>query len=286
LQKAEVDPDGRLWTRVGSEPDSVEPSPLRSFDGDAWTTERDDVVTFDLENDGTVWVNADGRFIRLRDGWQTPLGVEVADFWMSPVMHGTQVPGDEIEALVHDHDDSCPGCGLSVWMLAAEAGDTHGSPAGLLQAELDRVDMGEQGDHWIHQRLEVPRAGPGVTSTVAPSDTIDYLVHVTGPTFTVYRGPDGVPDLGFRAGGVFRAGPDGSVWVTPQEASCSGLANFDGETWVRYLEGRCVYGFDIATDGTVWVQAGAAPWPDTREEPEPFRVDTFVIRPEAAASDG
>ena len=45
-----------------------------------------------------------------------------------------------------------------------------------------------------------------------------------------------------------------------------------------------MYGFDIATDGTVWVQAGGNPWPDTREEPEPFPVDTFVIRPEAAAS--
>ena len=158
------------------------------------------MVAFDLENDGTVWVNADDRFIRLRDGWQTPqMGSEVKDFWMSPVMHGTQVAGDEIEALVEDHDGSCLGCELTVWLLQ-EDGDTHGGPAGLLPAELDRVDMGEQGDHWIHQRLEVPRAGPGVTDTVAPSDTIDYLVHVTGPTFTVYRGPDGVPDLGFAGG--------------------------------------------------------------------------------------
>ncbi len=162
------------------------------------------------------------------------------------------------------------------------------TPLGCCRPRLDRVDMGEQGDHWIHQRLEVPRAGPGITSTVAPSDTIDYLVHVTGPTFTVYRGPDGVPDLGWTRGApgtVFRAGPDGSVWVTPQETSgCDGLANFDGETWVRYLDGRCVYGFDIATDGTVWVQAGDAPWQDTLEEPEPFPVDTFVIRPEVAPS--
>jgi hypothetical protein len=128
--------------------------------------------------------------------------------------------------------------------------------------------MGEQGDHWIHQRLEVPRAGQGITggalSDQALSDTIDYLVHVTGPTFTVYRGPDGVPDLGFLAPGVFRAGPDGSLWVTPEEKQgCEGLASFDGETWVRYLEGRCVYGFDIATDGTVWVQAGAAAWSES-----------------------
>ena len=71
-QKAEVDPDGKLWTRVDSEHEAAETSPLRSFDGEAWTTEREDVVAFDLENDGTVWVNADDRFIRLRDGWQTP----------------------------------------------------------------------------------------------------------------------------------------------------------------------------------------------------------------------
>jgi hypothetical protein len=289
-QKAEVDPDGRLWTRGGSEPDSVEPSPLRSFDGDAWTTEREDVAAFDLEDDGTVWVIADDRFIRLRDGWQSPqMAREVEDFWMSPVMHGTQQPGDEIEALVQD-DTLCDGiaCGLVVWVLAADGEGTRGNPAGLLQAQFDRVDMGAQGDHWIHQRLEVPRAGPGVTDTVAPSDTIDYLVHVTGPTFTVYRGPDGMPDLGWLGwvrGAVFRAGPDGSVWVTPQETSdCDGLANFDGETWGRYLEGRCVYGFDIATDGTVWVQAGDAPYQETLEAPEPFPVDTFVIRPELAAS--
>lgn len=284
-QKAEVDPDGRLWTSVdAADAERAELSTLRSFDGERWTTERQDVVAFALEQDGTVWVNADGRFIRLRDGWQTPqMGTEVSDFWLSPVMHGTQVPGDEIEALVESHE-SCLECGLTTWLLQ-EDGDTHGGPAGLLPAQLERVDMGAQGDHWIYQRLDVPRAGPGVTDTVAPSDTIEYLVHVTGPTFTVYRGPDDVPALGYGpGGGVFRAGPDGSVWMTPQSRSgCGGLANFDGETWVGYLEGRCVYGFDIATDGTVWVQAGDAPWSEAREEPEPFRVDTFVIRPQVAA---
>jgi hypothetical protein len=63
------------------------------------------------------------------------------------------------------------------------------------------------------------------------------------------------------------------------------VANFDGETWVRYLDGRCVYGFDIATDGTVWVQA-AKNTPQDTEQPEPFTVDTFVIRPKAAAANG
>lgn len=283
-QKAEVDPAGRLWTVVDSDAEAAELGTLRSFDGEAWTTERENVVAFDLEQDGTVWVNADDRFIRLRDGWQTPqFARDVSDFWMSPVMHGTEVPGDEIEVLVESHE-SCLECGLTVWLLQ-EDGDTHGGPAGMLPAQLERVDMGDQGDHWIYQRLDVPRAGPGATDTVAPSDTIDYLVHVTGPTFMVYRQPDGVPVMGWSPGQVFRAGPDGSVWLTPQAASgCDGLAKFDGEAWVRYLSGRCVYGFDIATDGTVWVQAGDVPYQETLEEPEPFPVDTFVIRPEAAAS--
>ena len=94
-QKAEVDPDGRLWTLVES---NTGTSALRSFGGEAWHTERSDVVAFDLGQDGTVWVNADDRFIRLRDGWRTPqFASEVSDFWMSPVMHETAVPGDEID---------------------------------------------------------------------------------------------------------------------------------------------------------------------------------------------
>jgi hypothetical protein len=282
--KAEVDPDGRLWTMVDSDAEQAELGTLRSSDGETWRTERENVVAFDLEQDGTVWVNADGRFIRLQDGWQTPqFARDVSDFWMSPVMHGTAVPGDEIEVLVESHE-SCLECGLTVWLLQ-EDGDTHGGPAGMVPAQLERVDMGDQGDHWIYQRLDVPRAGPGATDTVAPSDTIDYLVHVTGPTFMVYRQPDGVPVMGWSPGQVFRAGPDGSVWLTPQAASgCDGLANFDGEVWMRYLNGRCVYGFDIATDGTVWVQAALPHLQDDLEEPEPFPVDTFVIQPEVAAS--
>ena len=69
-------------------------------------------------------------------------------------------------------------------------------------------------------------------------------------------------------------------------SGCSGLANFDGETWVRYLAGRCVYGFDLATDGTVWVQAALPHGFDKSQEPEPFAVDTFVIRPEGAPASG
>ena len=280
-QKAEVDPGGRLWTLVGSD---AETSALRSFGGGSWQTERDDVVAFDLEQDGTVWVNADDRFIRLRDGWQTPqFARDVEDFWLSPVMHGTQVPGDEIEVLVQTRE-MCLECGLAVWLLQ-EDGDTHGGPAGMVPAQLDAVDMDEDGDWWIYQHLDVPLPGPGVTETVAPTRTLEYVVHVTGPTFTVYSDAEGVPKLGgWGSGVVFRAARDGSVWLTP--SACDGLARFDGEVWLRYLSGRCVYGFDFGPDGTVWVQAASPHGQGESAEPEPFPVDTFVIRPEVAASTG
>ena len=280
-QKAEVDPGGKLWTLVGSD---TETSALRSFGSGSWQTERDDVVAFDLEQDGTVWVNADDRFIRLRDGWQTPqFARDVEDFWLSPVMHGTQVPDDEIEVLVQTRE-MCLECGLTVWLLQ-EDGDTHGGPAGMVPAQLDAVDMDEDGDWWIYQHLDVPLPGPGVTETVAPTRTLEYVVHVTGSTFTVYSDAEGVPKLGGGGSGVvFRAARDGSVWLTP--SACDGLARFDGEVWLRYLSGRCVYGFDFATDGTVWVQAASPHGQDESAEPEPFPVDTFVIRPEVAASSG
>ena len=207
-QKAEVDPDGRLWTLVESEDEEAETSTLRSFDGQAWTTEREDVVAFDLEQDGTVWVNADDRFIRLRDGWQTPqFARDVSDFWMSPVMHGTQVTGDEVEVLVQEHQE-CLECGLTVWLLQ-EDGDTHGGPAGMLPAQIDAVDMDEDGDHWIYQHLDVPLSGPGVTDTVAPSRTLELprqrdRADVHGVLRR--RGRAGIRQLGDRGGLPGRAG--------------------------------------------------------------------------------
>ena len=56
-----------------------------------------------------------------------------------------------------------------------------------------------------------------------------------------------------------------------------GVARFDGETWSRFLQGRCVEGMDIAPDGSVWLLA--------KESDASFPVaHVYVITPEAVAA--
>ena len=56
-----------------------------------------------------------------------------------------------------------------------------------------------------------------------------------------------------------------------------GVARFDGETWSRFLQGRCVEAMDIAADGSVWMLASKS---DARFP----LAHVYVITPEAVAA--
>jgi hypothetical protein len=59
-----------------------------------------------------------------------------------------------------------------------------------------------------------------------------------------------------------------------------GVAHFDGVTWSRYLQGRCIDLMDIAADGSVWLLASE---PGARTDHPLVETDVYVITPEAVA---
>ena len=271
-QMAQVAPDGTLWTVVESDDNT---SALVSFQDGSWTVRQDRVGTFDLETDGTVWVTTGSRFVRLRDGWRTPEfggADDVGAFWVSPVTPATKADGDEVEVVVLSVA-TCPACSLSRWGLQ-EGGDTHGDGAGELPVAIDAVDMDPRGDLWVYQHLGDDDFDPEGFRT-------HYLVQVTGDSMTVHTDSEGVPEIHVARGSLFRAAPDGGVWLTPRDesgsGSCDGLAHFDGSTWTHYLPGRCVFAFDITPDGTVWLQAEAQGIAYPIEPDEAEKTETLVI---------
>jgi hypothetical protein len=307
--QVEVGADGVVWT-TGRRGDMT----LRSFDGEGWQDELEGVSAFDLATDGTVWANASTGLQRLGpDGWisvgdhldlrEHPLLGEGPGeagwpggeprFWVSPVVHepfmNSYGPSNaEIEILTWP-GPCAPGradclirdIGLTLIGIAS-----NGGPGGGVPAEIRRVDMGDGGDWWILQRLEVPLAGSGHAGSYPTTRTIDYLVHVEGGPMTIHTNDEGVPEMtAFYdwGAGFMSAAPDGSVWLTPGGGlgiwGCDGLANFDGQTWTRYLRGTCIYALDVATDGTVWAQGG------TWDGRTPGPVETFAIPAVTTASD-
>ena len=78
---------------------------------------------------------------------------------------------------------------------------------------------------------------------------------------------------GKRAPPATGVAPDGSLWIPSllgmqgrdpdlgggHQTVCGhgtdGVVRFDGETWSRHLQGRCVEAMDIAADGSVWLLA-------------------------------
>ena len=91
--------------------------------------------------------------------------------------------------------------------------------------------------------------------------------------------------------------PDGSLWVTHQlgvldhdpdlgggrrvvcDQGIDGVVRFDGVTWSRFLEGRCVEAMDIAPDGSVWLLA-------SRSDARYPLAHYYVITPKAVAAGG
>jgi len=122
----------------------------------------------------------------------------------------------------------------------------------------------------------IPPADVGVDGTLWGIEK-DRLTRFDGTEWTTFEPPDWsraedgwVPDDlddGSRWGEPHVA-PDGSLWVPPRlgllerdpdlgdgrQVVCGGgidgVARFDGETWSRFLQGRCVEAMDIAADGS------------------------------------
>jgi hypothetical protein len=105
-----------------------------------------------------------------------------------------------------------------------------------------------------------------------------------------------VPDgFGRSPWGAPHVAPDGTLWVPSrlgvlgrdpdlgggQRNVCGhgidGVARFDGETWSRFLAGRCVEAMDITTDGSVWLLA-------SRSDARFPLARVYVITPEAVAA--
>ena len=93
---------------------------------------------------------------------------------------------------------------------------------------------------------------------------------------------------------MLRVAPDGSAWVnaavpvsdSAEEVVCDGLGRYDGEGWSSYLSGRCVWDYDFAPDGSLWVVAKDGTGPSTEDEQAGLAVHTYVITPEAVAAAG
>jgi hypothetical protein len=167
--------------------------------------------------------------------------------------------------------------------------------------EFDRADadVGVDGSFW------------GIRDGHYGGSRDDLLTRFDGTEWTTFDPPDGsrtdvamrelagdgwVPE-DFRRSqwGEPHVASDGSLWVPSRLGvmgrdpdlgggrrnvcghGIDGVARFDGETWSRFLPGRCVEVMDIAADGSVWMLASKS---DARFP----LAHLYVITPEAVAA--
>ncbi|MFV2063371.1 MAG: hypothetical protein ACC726_07635, partial [Chloroflexota bacterium] len=124
--------------------------------------------------------------------------------------------------------------------------------------EIDALDVGADGTLWALLTLsDSDRLSVAPTLQRFAGDPVEGARGAS-----VYSAADGLPPMALYR--QLRAGPDGSVWLTPGQRNaettvdrCDGLARFDGTTWTQYLRDTCIFAFDIAPDGTVWARGGA-----------------------------
>jgi hypothetical protein len=142
-----------------------------------------------------------------------------------------------------------------------------------------RAAVGPTGALWV--RLNA-KCGPDLGTCFGPSD---FLARFDGADWTTYDSSDGIPMMGDHYQGFegfFAVAPDRSVWFNPigdyerTGRACDGLANFDGQAVRYFLRDTCIFAMDMASDGTVWLQAG--------ESARPGPIDTYVITPEAVVA--
>jgi hypothetical protein len=179
--------------------------------------------------------------------------------------------------------------GETLRVLAEAAPEGPGWEVHQPPFEPRRIDVGVDGTLWI--QAHDPQAR--LADTTSAYECGLRLARFDGSDWNDWDGDDGVPEVGpvfFYGGcqeGVHAVAPDGSVWLAPLDfmggRECSGIANFDGTTWTRYIDGLCVYDADVAPDGAIWLQAGEVKHLDG---PVPGPVYTYVITPEVAESQG
>ena len=232
----------------------------------------------EVQQDGTVWMarstkKGDGssgviRAARLGDnGWEIlPGSVKARDLGA----------GDVILA---------ESGGSDAWLMSGY----------YLHGPLYRHD----GEGWVVE--QTPEVGGVARAAVGPDGTLwvrlnaecvsedricgsvsDILARFDGSDWDVHDSSDGIPMMGDHYQGFegfFAVAPDRSVWFNPigdyerTGSECDGLANFDGQAVRYFLRDRCIFAMDMATDGTVWLQAG--------DSARPGPIDTYVITPEA-----
>jgi hypothetical protein len=155
------------------------------------------------------------------------------------------------------------------------------------------ADVGVDGTFWgISEHSLVSFDGTGWTTFEPP----DWSRTDAAMRELAEDGDGWVPDHPSRTRwGEPHVAPDGSLWVPSRLGvierdpdlggghrnvcghGIDGVARFDGETWSRFLPGRCVEVMDTAADGSVWLLASKS---DARFP----LAHVYVITPEAVAA--
>ena len=254
-----VAPDGTLWRSGG-------PPPV-SFDGTSWAELSAKGSIYGFQDDGTVWI------VKREEG-EVRVGPLTGDGWEA-------LPGSVLGVRFVVAEAA----GGDVWVVVDDDLRRHDGNGWKRQPTpfdgIARADAGPDGTLWIRYRSLIGSYDPSRSSLLARFDGSDWDV------FT--RGLPGMGDhyMGFE--GWFEVASDRSVWFNPigaQEQTgtrCDGVANFDGESLVRFMRDTCIYAMDVAPDGSVWLQAGEGPWRGGNAGPIP-PIYTYVITPEAVAA--
>jgi hypothetical protein len=282
----EVAPDGTVWlTAFLGKPGKNARAVILSYDGQAWSERWQGSANkrpygVEVQQDGTVWMawstkKGDGssgviRAARLGDnGWETlPGSVRTRDLGGGDVIVAESggsdawvMSGYYIHGPLYRHD----GEGWVVEQTPEVGG-------------VARAAVGPDGTLWVRLNAEC-----------VPEDRLcgsvsDILARFDGSDWDVHDSSDGIPMMGDHYQGFegfFAVAPDRSVWFNPigdyerTGSECDGLANFDGQAVRYFLRDRCIFAMDMATDGTVWLQAG--------DSARPGPIGTYVITPEAVA---
>jgi hypothetical protein len=253
--------DGRLWTtRDGRLVTTMvdEDSERPDVNGATpWTdVRRADEIWVDAS--GTIWASSGSR----KEGDTLAQSDDEGATWTKRDM--PKPPRGVLGDSFADPEDG------TVWLIGShgrvfrhDGGDWR--QVGVVPGERTEAEMGPDGTIWIW----------GPWARIADGEVTVFDVSEAVP---VLSGPhDG--------GGQFEVASDGSLWFTARDQAasvgdCDGIAHFDGVRVQRFLRGLCPWAFAFAEDGAVWVLAGANNW--VGKHP---KVETFLIRPEAAMAD-
>jgi hypothetical protein len=275
-----VAPDGTIWAVFG---ERLYASPWGSGYETRHLATMEGPYPVEVTSDGTVWA------VWRDDQEGVVFGYLGADGWTTvgewPFNEGYLRVSDRGEAWALDH----VGWGFfGVHRFVDGAWrEEEGSPP--IARLTTGADVGVDGTFWGIRDLDEGR---------------DLLFRIGGTGWMTFEPPDGsltdlmrelakdgwVPDdLQRSRWGEPHVAPDGSLWVPSRlgviggghRSVCGpgidGVARFDGETWSRFLQGRCVEVMDIAADGSVWLLAS------TSDARFPL-AHVYVITPEAVAA--